>query len=126
MSPLATMLRQRCMSPTNSRIRKYRKFAHLYQRELKILAGIRSQRAISEFEASTKRPGLLTAIAYEVIFEASPRELFPRLYIQMEREVLLRARLLHKDVTKEARRAFAHEFLAALINRLESKHSNHD
>ena len=58
------------MAIHHSLLRKYRKSAHLSQRELARLIGLRSQGCMSEIEAGLKRPGLDAELASEVVFGA--------------------------------------------------------
>jgi transcriptional regulator with XRE-family HTH domain len=101
-----------------SRIRKYRKSAPLSQGELSLLAGIRSQGLVSEFEAGLKRPGLAVAMANEIVFGVQTRDLFPHLHAQTTRRVLNNAKRLQTRMTSDAKRRDADAYLTALIERL--------
>lgn len=106
------------MSRPISRVRKYRKTAQLSQRELAKLLGIRSQGAMSEIESGPACPALRTAIACEILFGVSTRELFPTLYREAESQLLAGASELRK--TLHSNRIIPRQHLAALINRLNS------
>jgi transcriptional regulator with XRE-family HTH domain len=99
-------------------LRKYRKSAHLSQRELARLIGLRSQGVLSEIEAGLKRPGLDAEVASEIVFGSPLRELYPDLYAKAERDVLVNARQLHGELAPKPARSHATAYLAALISRL--------
>lgn len=100
------------------RLRKFRKSAHVSQRELAFLVGMHSQGTMSEFEDGVKRPGVGIAIACEIVFDVPVRALFPVQDASMARRVLANARLLHAELESDKGRAAACAFLAALIDRL--------
>lgn len=100
------------------RLRKFRKSAHVSQRELAFLVGLHSQGVMSEIEGGMKRPGVGVAIACEVAFGVSIAELFPALDAEVLRDVLANARTLHAELEPNQRRAATTAFLAALISRL--------
>lgn len=100
------------------RIRKYRKTAHISQRELAFLIGLASQGVMSEIESGVKCPSLRTALACSATLRASLRDLFPRLSNQVERDVLARARKLNSELQEPENRTIAKASVAALIGRL--------
>ncbi len=112
------MRRQHRMAIHHSLLRKYRKSAHLSQRELARLIGLRSQGVMSEIEAGLKRPGLGAELASEIVFGSPFRELYPDLYAKAERDVLANARQLHGELALNPVRSHAAAYLAALISRL--------
>jgi transcriptional regulator with XRE-family HTH domain len=100
------------------RIRKYRKAAHLSQRELASLIGLASQGVMSEIESGLKRPGLRIALACSAALDASLPDLFPRLSKQVEHDLLAHARELTADLERARNRHVARGTVAALISRL--------
>ena len=64
------------------------------QHEAAFLAGLYRGSSVSRFEESEREPNLEKALALEVIFGQSVRELFPDLYQKVEREVMARAKSL--------------------------------
>ena len=103
-----------------NRLRKFRKTAHLTQREVATLVGYASQRAYSDMELGLKRPGLGTALACSVLFKASLAELFPDLTDYVERTLLARARKLQYELTADGRREMATPHIAQLIADLDA------
>jgi len=106
------------MAIHHSLLRKYRKSAHLSQRELAHLIGLRSQGVLSEIEAGLKRPGLDAEVASEIVFGSPFRELYPDLYAKAERDVLANARQLHGELAPKPSRSHTVSYLVALISRL--------
>ena len=100
------------------RLRKFRKSAHLTQREVATLVGYASQRAYSDMELGLKRPALSTALACCVLFKASLHELFPGLAEFVERDVLARARKLQVQLEATLNRESAASHIADIIKRL--------
>ena len=66
--------------PAASYLRMYRKKSGLSQRELAEVLGLITEWRISEHERSITVPRLLTAISYEVVFNAPLAKLFPGIY----------------------------------------------
>jgi transcriptional regulator with XRE-family HTH domain len=99
-------------------LRKYRKSAHLSQRELAYLVGLRSQGSLSEIESGLKHPGLDAELACEIVFGSPFRELYPDLYAKAEHDVLTNARHLHGELAPKLHRSHTAAYLAALISRL--------
>ena len=112
------MRRQHRMAIYPCRLRKYRKSAHVSQRELAFLVGMRSQGVLSEIESGIKRPGTSTAISCELVFGVPMREVFPGLHTQVERDVLANARRLYAGLMEAGNRTDSTANLAALISRL--------
>ena len=102
-----------------NRLRKFRKTAHLTQREVAALIGYASQRAYSDMELGLKRPGLGTALACCVLFKISIAELFPDLTEYVERTLLARARKLKHELVSDGDREIAASHIASLINDLD-------
>jgi transcriptional regulator with XRE-family HTH domain len=71
-----------------------RKRLSLSQDEVAFLLGTQSGAKVSRYERFDRVPGLETALAFEMIFQRSPSELFGGLYQKVEREVAERAKAL--------------------------------
>lgn len=99
-------------------LRKYRKCAHLSQRELAFLVGLSAQGTISEIEVGLKHPSLNVEACCEVVFSMPLRELYPALYAKAENEVYERALELQGRLASSQDRSAAAAYLAALITRL--------
>jgi transcriptional regulator with XRE-family HTH domain len=100
------------------RLRKFRKSAHLTQREVAMLVGYASQRAYSDVELGLKRPALGTALGCCILFNASLHDLFPDLAGFVGRDVLARARKLNVDLAKNSNREAAASNIADIISRI--------
>jgi len=101
-----------------SRLRKFRKSAHLTQREVAALVGYTSQRGYSDMELGTKLPAVVTALACCILFDISLSELFPGLSESVEREVEARTRKLCARLAADGDREAAAAFLEEVIERL--------
>lgn len=114
------MWRQHRMALFHCRVRRFRKAAHLSQRELALLVGLHTQGVMSEIEAGRRTPGVRLAIGVEIVFGVPAREQFPRLSDVIEHDVLESARSLHAELLRTGERPATQAFLAALIQRLDS------
>jgi transcriptional regulator with XRE-family HTH domain len=76
-------------------LRFYRRRSGLTQRELAYLLGL-SDSAISRIERNLSQPTLKIALACQVLFGASPFELFPDAFAQVEETVKKRGAKLHE------------------------------
>ena len=72
-------------------VRRHRLRAALTQREMAHLLGSRSPATVCQYEARKREPDLRTALAYQVVFGLPVETLFPGIYREVEREVLIRA-----------------------------------
>jgi transcriptional regulator with XRE-family HTH domain len=78
-------------------LRANRKRLGLSQEEIAFLLGALNGAKVCRYERFVRQPSLETALACEVIFQKSIRELFLGLYKEIERDVIERARVLaHK------------------------------
>jgi transcriptional regulator with XRE-family HTH domain len=75
-------------------LRANRKRLGLSQEEVAFLLGTPSGAKVCRYERFVRQPSLETALACEVIFQKSIRELFLGLYQQIEHDVVERARVL--------------------------------
>src|SRR6266700_3213532 len=76
-------------------LRIRRKEWGLTQAELATLLGCKSREHVSRIENGKGTPSIELAIACEVVFEHSLRELFPHLYRKIEKQVEGKLRMLH-------------------------------
>ncbi len=116
------MRRQHRMAIHHCRLRKYRKSAHVSQRELALLVGLRTQGVMSEIESGRKRPGVRVALGCAIVFDAPLRDLFPGLYAEIEREVFARANRLHGELAPNGDRPATTAYVGALLSRLGGVH----
>ena len=100
------------------RLRKFRKAAHLTQREVATLVGYASQRAYSDMELGVKRPALGTALACSILFDVTLDELFPSLIEHVERDVLARSQRLYEVLADEVDRDVTATVLSGVVARL--------
>lgn len=83
-----------------NRLKRLRKASAFTQEELVFLLGLTNHSAISRYEREERTPDLSTAFAYEILFEKSPRELFPGLFAEVRSRVAGRARQLAERIRK--------------------------
>jgi DNA-binding XRE family transcriptional regulator len=109
-------------------LRPHRKRWALAQHEMAFLLGLASQTVISHYESDRRRPRVETAIAYQVVFDATPRELFPALHAKIESDALTRAKALQARVEGKngSSRDQKLRLLSQMISRLESHAYAHD
>src|SRR2546426_115737 len=93
--------------PFSIYLRTYRKKFGLTQREAAELVGMVSGQIISRHESKVRVPNLMTAVAYQIVFDVPLRALFPELYQKVERSVLeracaLRDQILAKRITRRS------------------------
>lgn len=115
-----TMPGQHRMSTRYCRLRKWRKSAHLLQREVAYLIGLTSQSMAAGLEAGIKRPGREAALAAAAVFDVPITEIFPGMVLEIDRQVFARACELHRHLQGDTERAAAVAYLAALIDRLKT------
>lgn len=84
-------------------LRMYRRQAGLSQRELAELIGCPDDAAVCRLERSQRRPALHTAMACEIVFRTSLRELFPDMYEEVEQLVNRRAHSLRRNLKATSR-----------------------
>ena len=72
-------------------LRTYRRRNGLTQDEMAFLLGTTSGTRVSRYERSGRQPGLPTALAYEVAFAVTQKQLFGGLYEQAQLNVQGRA-----------------------------------
>lgn len=81
-------------------LRTYRKRSGLSQDEVAFLLGCQSGTKVSRYERSARRPNLETLFAYEMVFDAPPRELFAGVYEKVEKKIKNRAQLLTRKLSR--------------------------
>ncbi len=80
-------------------LRTYRRRAALSQDEVAFLLGVQSGAKVCRYERFSRTPSLETALAFQVVFCASTRNLFGGLYQKIERDVGKRAAMLARRLT---------------------------
>jgi len=95
----------------------------LTQRELAFLVGVKSSTAISRIEGLKRIPSLAAAVAYAVIFDLGPLDLFPSYVVEIQQAVRSRVNELYEqlqgDPSKGTRVKL--DFLETVLARLEEK-----
>jgi len=107
------------LSHPSNRLRALRKRLTLSQNQLAFLLGVGSGSKISRYERCLRNPGLTAMLALEVIFQKPGRELFARLYREVQKSVAVRARLLNRKMQIQNPLSVSQtqrETLARLIN----------
>lgn len=79
-------------------LRTYRKRRGLTQDEVAYLLGLVNGSKVSRYERYKRLPTLETALAYEVIFRVSVRDLFAGLFGRIEKKILKRVGRLGKQL----------------------------
>ena len=85
------------MASLSNYLRSNRTRLALSQEEVAFLLGGTGENkgsTVSRYESFSREPSLTAALAYEVIYGKSVRELFAGLYEQVERDVAKRAKIL--------------------------------
>lgn len=107
-------------------VRKYRRKSGLGRAELAYLLGYKSGSAIVPLERGQSQPSLETAIACCIIFDATPEELFPGLFSDVEWRTLERAWNLHQRIEGVQSAAAKAAALHATIERIKVRSEQHD
>jgi DNA-binding XRE family transcriptional regulator len=79
-------------------VRTFRQRHGLSECELAFLINHRSHTAISLMEVGRRAPSLSAALALEILFRQSPRQMFPGLYEAVEDGLMRRAHALLKEL----------------------------
>ncbi len=82
-------------------LRSHRKRAGLSQADVAFLLGGDSGAHVSRYERFHRTPSLLTALAYEAIFDTAVSELLAGEYQRIERQVMGRAQTLLRRMRKQ-------------------------
>ena len=82
-------------------LRTHRKRAGFSEEEIAFLLGLHDPGRVSRYEHFHSIPGLLTALAYHVIFKTSPPDIFGGKYQQVESLVRRRAKRLLKKLSTD-------------------------
>jgi hypothetical protein len=104
-----------------------RKRLDLSQEDVAFLLDTLSGAKISRHERFIREPGLKTALAYEVIYRRSVSELFSGLYVEVEQEIAVRARLLvtkSESLEPTQHSPKRHQALSTLADRIDYRSSN--
>lgn len=100
------------MTKVTNFLRNHRRRAGLSQDEVAFLLGSKSSTGVAHHEGSIHEPSLRAAMAYEVIFRASLKELFAGMYERVEADVIKRANKLLRRLPVES---MSEEKLRALM-----------
>jgi DNA-binding XRE family transcriptional regulator len=82
-------------------LRAQRRRLALLQDDVAFILGKQDGRKVSQYELLDYLPNLATALAFEAIFKTPVSELFPNLYLEVEAEVIERARRLRQKIQLE-------------------------
>lgn len=108
------------MSPSiHSYIRTHRRKWALTQKELVFLLGRKSSTHVSRLEQAKRTPHVEIIIACEILFGTPSDQLLPKLYEEVEEEVMARAAELYEKLEGESGHAAARkkEFLSTVLKR---------
>jgi DNA-binding XRE family transcriptional regulator len=108
-------------------LRTFRRRWGLTQTELAFLIGVKSNTLVSRFEELKRTPNLTVAFACEIIFGASPVELFPGLFDDAQDAVYLRANELYEELQGSSSKAtrIKLDFLEDVLSRSERRPDKH-
>jgi transcriptional regulator with XRE-family HTH domain len=97
-------------------VRTFRQRHGLSERELAFLIDQRSHTAVSQIEIGRRVANLASALALQVLFRQSPRQMFPGLYEAVEDTLMRRAHTLLSGLEgkDDARSESKREFLEGL------------
>lgn len=101
--------------PLKNYLKAHRKLCGFTQSEVAYLIGHENAHGISRYESFRQIPDLLSALAYEVIFDVPARDLFAGVFNEVELKTQNRAYLL-------ARKLEARGPTSALANKIERLH----
>src|SRR5688572_10192269 len=80
----------------SNHLRANRKRLGLSQNELAFLLGTGSGAKVCRYERLLREPNLRTMLAFEAIFEKSGADLFARFYKEIQKDIVMRARILRR------------------------------
>jgi transcriptional regulator with XRE-family HTH domain len=111
----------------HSYLRTHRRKWALTQKELIFLLGRDCASSISRLEQGKRTPGAATLLACEVLFGITPRELFPKLYLEAEEGLLARAAELYEKLERDKGPVAARkrELLDIVLRRAITRVNNH-
>jgi DNA-binding XRE family transcriptional regulator len=84
--------------PFKTYLRPFRRRWGLTQKELAFLIGAESQTTVSRLEQLKRLPSLAAGIACLVVFDTSAPEMFPGLFADVQKAVLVRAAELYDEL----------------------------
>lgn len=107
------------MSRTHCRLRTDRRWWGFKQKEIAALLGWRSATHVSRIERAKRPPTLLVALACELLFGRSPRDMFSPIYEKAEERLMRRVYVMHQRLAKSGTAADARkrELLEACLKR---------
>lgn len=100
-------------------LRTHRRKWALTQKEIAFLVGNKSAAHISRLEQGKRKPTKEIVLACEVLFGLSPKQCFPKVYEEIEENVLARAATLYERLDHETGKVPVRkkEFLTAALRR---------
>lgn len=106
-------------SSIHSYIRTHRRKWALTQKELAFLLGRKSSAHISKLEQAKRSPTVDVILACKILFGVSSGQLLPKLYEEVENEVMARAAELYEKLEGKQSRSAARkkEFLSEVLKR---------
>lgn len=112
---------------SSSHLRKERRTFGLWQRECATLLGLNDPSALSRIERDLRLPSLETLIACVVLFRKPVEKLFPRLYADVEEQVMRKASELWSslDDDQSLRAANVRKLLKQALNQAINRSHNH-
>lgn len=107
--------------PPSVYLRSHRKRWQLSQEALADLLGT-AQSTVSRYEEGEISPDLRLVLSLQVIFDASPRALFPSAYGAIEEDVMTRAAMLYKRLEgrKDHPASRMRRLLEAMVHRAKA------
>ena len=105
-----------------SHLRAERKRLQLSQGDISFLLGLSSQAAVSQHESLARLPELKLLLKYEVLFDKSVSELFPKLRWDIEGEVLAQIKELMCELDEQPNLPASRklEILTHLLTRIDA------
>jgi|SRR3989344_819470 len=107
------------MSSIHSYIRTHRRKWALTQKDLAFLLGRKSSTHVSRLEQSKRTPHVEIILACEILFGISSGQLLPKLYEEVEEQVMARAKELYEKLEGERSHPATRkkEFLSTVLKR---------
>jgi len=82
-------------------LRTYRRQWGFSQRELSFLLGVRDRSVWARYERGQRAPSARFSLGCEVLFNASARDLFPKIQMETEDVLMRRAYVLYERLKQE-------------------------
>lgn len=107
-------------------LRTHRRKSGLSQREVAELLGLYSGQIISRYERLSRMPNLQSVLAFQVLFDVLPHQLFPGLYADVTKLTLARIRSLLKASSEDDAGIGRHQVLQDVVRRVETRPNAYD